>query len=330
MRASVRLSVALCAIAAIAACKKSEPTAGSDPWGPGSAATGSAAPGSAAPVAPTPAMGGATPVVPAITAPLAKPFFFTATKGGHTVYLFGTIHLGAQPSAIPTWVLDRLDHAPTFAMEANATDPAMLTAAFRQDGSTLEQELGPETWAKLTAVVGARLADSLRGMKVSAAATILEMKDIAMTTPLDLFLVNRAKDAQKEIVYLEEGAKQLALLDKWMDARALRMMLDDPLAGPKATGKLLAAYAAGDADAAVALGQDDSDWLKAGRTRAEFDQFNKEMLFDRNASWIAPIDAMVARGDAFVAVGALHLLGPGSVPDLLGKAGYKVARVAAP
>ncbi len=331
MKSSVRVSVALCAIAAVAACKKDPtPAAGSDSWGApaGSSAAGSSAAGSAA--AGSGVEAPPAPVFPAISDPLPRPFFFSAAKAGHTIYLFGTIHIGAQPSAIPPWVLARLDQAPAFAMETNVMDPAMLTAAMRQDGSTLDQELGPETWAKFEAAVGTRMAQNLKGMKVSAAATMLEVRGLAMTQPMDLFLVNRAREAKKEIVFLEEGALQLALLDKWLDARALRAMLDNPEAGTKATGALLKAYATGDDAAAVALAADDREFVKSGRTHAEFEQFTKELLLDRNASWIAKIDAMAAKGDGFVAVGAMHLIGPGSVPELLGKAGFTVARVAAP
>lgn len=322
MKPSVRLCVAMCAIAAIAACKKGDPapTAGSDPWsakGSGSAASGDDE------VPPAPLM-------PAIAEPLPKPFFFTATKGGHTIYLFGTIHIGAQPSAIPPWVLEHLDKSPVFAMEANIQDPAMLTASMRQDGKTLDQELGPEIWAKFQATVGKRTAENLKGMKVSAAATILEVRGMPMTMPLDLFFFNRAKDARKEIVFLEEGALQLALLDKWLDARTVKAMLDDPEGGKKATLTLMKSYATGDAEAAEKLAQDDSEFLKQGRTHDEFVQFTRELLLDRNASWIAKIDAMAAKGDGFVAVGAMHLIGPGSVPELLGKAGFTVTRVAAP
>jgi uncharacterized protein YbaP (TraB family) len=37
---------------------------------------------------------------------------------------------------------------------------------------------------------------------------------------------------------------------------------------------------------------------------------------------------MHAAGGGFVAVGVLHLVGPRSVADLLGRKGYKVTRVA--
>lgn len=54
------------------------------------------------------------------------------------------------------------------------------------------------------------------------------------------------------------------------------------------------------------------------------------LLGDRNRSWIPVIEAMVGRGDAFIAVGALHLCGPDAVQTLLAAKGWKVRRVTGP
>jgi len=69
------------------------------------------------------------------------------------------------------------------------------------------------------------------------------------------------------------------------------------------------------------------DRLRA-RLPAEYDREMDDLLYGRNASWIAPIEQLHAAGGGFVAVGALHLLGPRSVLDLLAHRGYRVTRVA--
>ena len=54
----------------------------------------------------------------------------------------------------------------------------------------------------------------------------------------------------------------------------------------------------------------------------------KALLADRNARWASVIVRRMARpGRVFVAVGAGHLVGPGSVVELLRKRGLKVERV---
>ena len=54
----------------------------------------------------------------------------------------------------------------------------------------------------------------------------------------------------------------------------------------------------------------------------------QHVLFDRNANWIPAIEKLLADNQQdLIVVGAAHLAGPGSVLDLLAKAGYTVTRV---
>jgi uncharacterized protein len=320
------------ASAGSASASGSAAAAGSDPWAStgansngGSGASGaSGANGSSAG---KPAAGSATPAP--VTAKLTRPFLFHATKdGAHDVWLFGTIHLGVDPQAVPDVVLGKLDAAPSFAMEADINDPSLLKAIIRSDGKTLEDELGAELWKKFVAAVGESMANNFQNLKTSAAATVLDVQGMPMTTPIDLFLLQRAKKANKTVVFLEPASKQLAILDKWMDRRALEEMLDEVGEQKKKNLELIDAYVAGDEAKAIAMSKDEeADFLKSGRTHAEFEAMMKDLLLDRNASWIPEIQDMAKKGDAFVAVGAMHLLGPGSVPELLAKAGWKIERV---
>jgi uncharacterized protein YbaP (TraB family) len=328
MNKRVGLVAAAVTLAAVVGCKSHDaaPANGSgsgtasDPW----AKTQGSAPAGSGTTTATPPKD--KPVAP--TAKLTKPFFFHGTKDGfHDVWLFGTIHLGVDPQAVPDVVLAKLDGATSFAMEADINDPSLLKSIMRDDGKTLEQELGPETWKKFVAAVGESMANNFQNMKTSAAATVLDVQGMPMTQPIDLFLLLRAKKAGKHVVFLEAAAKQLALLDKWMDVRALKAMLEELDEQKQKNMELITAYVAGDDAKAIEMSKDDTDFIKQGRTHEEFQQMMKELLLDRNASWIAGIEDMAKQGDAFVAVGAMHLLGPGSVPELLTKSGWKIERV---
>ena len=331
MKQRVSLYVAAAVLAA-AACNKSSSSnagsasgSGSDPWAAsGSAvASGSASGSDNCP----PKKDEKTPE--AVTAKLVKPFFFHATKPGMAnLWLFGTIHLGVSPDAIPDAVLTALDKSERFAMEANINDPSLLSSVLRSDGKKLSDDLGPETWHKFACAVGPDVAERLQNMKASLAATLLDVQGIAVPPqPMDMFLLMRAKKDGKGIVFLETAQKQLAILDKWMDARALKEEVDNLDEGKQKNEELVADYVAGDEAKSVEMSKDDSDFVKEGRTHEEFAGFMKDLLFDRNASWIDEIEDMAKKGDAFVAVGAMHLLGDGSVVDLLSKKGWKVERV---
>lgn len=312
-------ALALAVIAALAACKKSEP----DPkTGAGTAAGTAVGTGTAAGTA----AAADAAEAPAAGDTLARPFLWKIEKDGKTGHILGTMHLGVDPARLPPVVYTQLDGAKAFAMETNIMDPSLIKALMRDDGKTLEDELGPEYWKKLEEALPG-MAANLRNMKASAAASILEIQGLPMTQPMDLVLVNRAKDKGAAIVYLEEAALQQALLDKWLDARMLKMMLDERAKSADKTKEMLAAYESGDEAKLEQMSFDKQAWTDAGRDAAEFDQMMKELLLDRNASWIAPIEKMMADGDAFIAVGAAHLVGKGSVLDLLQQKGYTTTRV---
>ena len=64
--------------------------------------------------------------------PLKKMFFWAAEKDGKTSYLLGTMHMGVEAETrLPQIVWDKLDAAPTFAMEADISDPNLAATMMR-------------------------------------------------------------------------------------------------------------------------------------------------------------------------------------------------------
>lgn len=288
------------------------------------------APAQAAPVTETAAPATAAPPVDealiASDAALERPFLYLATKGDARVHVLGTVHLGIQPARLPPVVWDALDAARVVVVEADTR--SISIASFRRtDGTTLDAELGPAHWAKLEATIGRQLAAGLRTMKTSMATVVLTARAIPMTTSIDDAVRSRAENAGIEVAFLETGTFQSALLDKWLDVRGLRAMLDDLAASDDAQRRMLTAYARGDDAALAAIAADRSGWAASGRSDAEFDEMTREILLDRNAAWIAPIEGHAAAGPVFVAVGAAHLFGAGGVLELLEARGWRVERV---
>jgi uncharacterized protein YbaP (TraB family) len=120
----------------------------------------------------------------------------------------------------------------------------------------------------------------------------------------------------------------MEILGKWMDIKALKMILDGLPDAEQHAQAMLDAYAEGSERKILAVNDNEkTEALQHGYTAAEYDQEMAELLYNRNASWIAPLERLHAAGGGFVAVGALHLLGPRSVLDLLARRGYKVTRV---
>ncbi|HTL37691.1 MAG TPA: TraB/GumN family protein [Kofleriaceae bacterium] len=263
---------------------------------------------------------------PKPTDPLEKPLLWSIEKDGTTDYILGTMHTGVDPqSRLPEIVWDKFDAAKTFAMETNLSEAGTLQIQ-RTDGTTLEQELGPEYWKKLQDALGVQQAARLRSYKAMIPATMLSLRGLPETMSMDRALYGRAIDQKKAIVYLEDVKLQGAVLEKWMDAKALKDMLDELDVGEQRAKDMLAAYIAGDGDRIEAISDEErADFIRHGRTEKEYDEQMEDILYKRNASWIPTLETI--HGGAFIAVGAMHLVGKRSVLELLEQKGYKVTRL---
>jgi uncharacterized protein YbaP (TraB family) len=266
--------------------------------------------------------------VPTATQPLPHPLFWAVEKDGKTTYILGTMHMGVDPQArIPALVWTKLDEARAFAMETDLSKAATLDV-MRHDGGTLHADLGDAYWTKLEQALGADTARRMDHMKPMIPATLLSMRGLPETPAMDAALFGRASDEHKQLVFLEPIEREEQVLEKWMDLRALEAMLDDLPGGEQHSKDMLAAYLAGDEAKIQALTDAErADFKKSGRTDAEYDQQMDDLLFARNASWVPELEQLHASGGAFVAVGAMHLIGKRSVLDLLCQRGYKVTRL---
>ena len=260
--------------------------------------------------------------------PLKHPLFWKLEKDGKTSYLLGTMHIGIDPNTrLPDSVWKALDASPTFAMETDLGAAGSLDVK-RKDGTTLRDELGDDYWKKLEQALGATKANALLHMKAMIPATMLSMRNLPPTPPMDGVLFGHAQNANKQIVYLEPFALQASVLEKWMDARAVKDMLDDLAGGEQRAKDMLAAYIAGDETKMLAIQDSEkARWQAKGRPMSELDEAMEDLLYKRNASWIEPIEKLHAAGGGFIAVGAAHTIGPRSVRDLLEKKGFRITRI---
>jgi hypothetical protein len=305
----------LVAAALVAGCKKAE-----QQQQPSSQPAGSGSVAATDPWADTPTK--------LATNPLPHPLFWKIEKDGKTTYALGTIHRGIDAeSRLPKVVWDALDNASAFAMETDLSDPK-LAKMLECNNCSLKRDLGPEYYAKLEKALTPRVAAAIETQKIATAATLLETKFLPDTSPMDLVLFNHVKAKSKPVIYLEPADKDMVLLDKWMNAKAVKSILDEDDFGEKSIKDLLASYVAGDIDAMHAeYAEEKADALKHGYTEAEYEEQMNDMLVARNASWIEPIEKMHQTGNGFIAVGALHLVGPKSVLELLAAKGYTITRI---
>ncbi len=298
-----------------------------------------------APAPPTPGSGSAAAAVdpwapqaqrpldpPTVTHPMARPMFWTATRGGKTTYVFGTLHLGVAASRrIPLWVWHHFDEARTLVLEANIQDIEMVRWTLRSPGPTLHAELGDAYWAKFEAMVTPLAASFLDGQATAVAA--LRASGVGggaadQSLPMDGELLVRAQGLAKQLVFLEDAQTQGALFTELFDLAMLRRVIDHADELAPLNPQFFDAYLAGDDARLAALAR--AQFRLGVADDAALDRFLERLLRGRNQAWVAALERVAAEGGAFVAVGALHLTGPGNVLELLRARGFEITRPTPP
>lgn len=272
----------------------------------------------------------------------------TASGGakGATVpsYLFGTMHTtDADLVALSEPVRTALAGAGTVAVEladasgakaqaeviAYVTANALDLSGAGLDGLTSEQR----------AEVGRRIEET--GLPASLAASLkpwflgitlqvspCETKRMASGLPtVDAAIERTGRDRGAAIVGLETVTEQLDAVSKIPDETA-RRMIRDTVATPRAGADLQATTLQLYRDRRIG-------WylaMKGGALGPALDvgayaDFMEQIVDRRNRLMAERSKALIERGGAFVAVGALHLPGPKGLVELYRQAGFTVTKV---
>ena len=257
---------------------------------------------------------------------ITEPFLWEVTgpEGEQSGTLFGTMHMGVDAEAsLPEIVWERLDASDIFTMETDLSDMSVAQQLMRSDGTTLSDEIGEDAWATLVDIVGGFQARGIDQMKAGGAAMAVIAAPLPSTPPMDLVLLQKANEANLEVVYLEEASFQMDLLLRFITTDVLLELLEDYDQVVEMSERGLEAYLAGDEEALTEYLLDPANWEPSPEGAQE------AFLDERNEAWVPQIEEMLERGTPFVAVGAGHLVGENSVIDLLTRRGYEVQRLGA-
>ena len=265
----------------------------------------------------------------------ADPAMWLVKDADSTVYLLGTIHV-LKPGV--NWRSEKLDAAlkssDEYWMEADIeADPAIAQTYAMNFGMdsrrSLASTVGEANFAKfLELAKGYDIpTEQLHQMRPWLASMLLARAQVVSTgydpeLGVDRTLEREAMTAGKPIKPFETASEQLGYLAEMPDKIAAEMLiqtLDEVEEGVEIVDELQAAWLAGDVKQLQRIGPD--------KMRKEAPELFDAILVRRNTNWVKQIDAMLkGSGTQFIAVGAAHLVGKDSVPDQLGKLGYKVQR----
>jgi len=270
----------------------------------------------------------ATAQQPAAPAPAAAtidadPALWVVKDRDTTIYLFGTVHvLKPGLSWFDEAVKAAFDRSDALVLEMVMPDPAAMQAIATKmgaatDGTPLSQKI-PEparaAYAEAVAEIGASTA-ILDQQKPWLAAMELQADAIGKlgynpANGPETVLTAAAKAANKPVLGIETLEQQLGYLDSLPQKAQIDFLdfaIDDmPNLGDQ-MAEMVADWSSGKPEALAKIMNDNL---------ADQPELKKALLIDRNArfaSWIN--ERMKTPGTVFVAVGAGHLAGPGSVQD---------------
>jgi len=249
----------------------------------------------------------------------------------NTVYLLGSIHvLRLSDYPLPPVVLQAYRDAKSVLMEVNLEEISseqvqaeMLGSAVLPEGKTLPDVLGKVRYGRADALaheVGVELSlfDQFAPWFAAEAISQLQLTQLGFQPEagVEMYFMERARSDGKSVAGLETVHDQISLFQNMsLDAQAeyLVASLEQAHELPKEVDAMVRAWQRGD-----------TQWF-AAQLQSELGKdprLYQSVLVARNRKWLPKIEALLDDDRNYlVIVGTGHLVGQGSVIDLLKKDG---------
>ncbi len=250
-------------------------------------------------------------------------------------YLFGTIHSGDKRVLdLPDIVQHSFAQSTRLVLEMNLEDIDMLAVVdklFLPEDKNLAVMLGKDDFQRLFMVLskhGVLISMAMR-LKPWVAMMILSFPHSEGSDYLDLYLEKQAKNKEMPVFGLETIDEQLNVFEQFSWAEQvlmLRATLDEIEQLPDYLEKMHLLYLARDLEGIQRL----SEALMSSDNPEEEKLMQilwQRLLDDRNRVMAARIQPHLLAGNAFVAVGALHLVDTHGLLVMLQQQGYRVSKL---
>lgn len=246
-------------------------------------------------------------------------------------FLFGTIHSDdARLTTLPPPVKQRFDQAESFTMETLINSAGMLAMAeamFFSDERTLEATIGKELYQRTVKAFAKHGLPETSALKMKPWTAMVSLSQPLPTTGLylDLALQLEAARQGKPSYGLETVAEQLEVFNALpMDDQValLREAVATHHALARQLEELIQAYLKRDLAGLAAIEQK----YKIGDARLHKTLMDR-LIVKRNRLMLERMRPRLHEGNAFIAVGALHLAGRDGLLALLESDGYRVSVV---
>lgn len=253
-------------------------------------------------------------------------------KAAAPSYLLGTVH-SEDPKVLEVadTIKPQFDKATSFTAEIDLNLSDSFAAALSmllQGDEDLASILGKTRYDKCVTLLAEYGVPEMMARQIKPWAV---MAQLSMPKPktgefLDRVLYDRAVQQKKAVYGLETFAEQVAVFET-LSLEQQIALLDDALENyPKLAGQLqtlINLYLQRDLPAL----QKFSESLNNTKHSELADRFNQTLLVDRNKRMAERMQVRLLEGNAFIAVGALHLPGDTGLLQDLVKRGYRVTAV---
>lgn len=245
-------------------------------------------------------------------------------------YLFGTMHVSdPEVTTLPEPVASALANSDVFVMEARLDTPEVMQfaqAMFFTDGTQLSSLIDAELYQRAETILGKHGIPAIVVDTLKPWAAFVTMNMPPQTgAPLDMILMAEAQAQGASVYGLESIMEQAAIFTDLPDVVQLQLLTDsichyDTIQNDMERMKSL--YLA--RDLAGLYSTRESYELHED---AAYQILLQSILQDRNQLMAERMQTYLETGNAFVAVGALHLPGDAGILSLLEQAGYKVKSI---
>lgn len=269
---------------------------------------------------------------------------------GHTLWLFGTIHVGDERSDA---VLEKLSPilqgcdalAVEFDLVAYEQDLGAALLDYQQflylDGSSVRDHMPEELYMACQGLLRHAQAYSPMldhynlGMwsQLVESAALLTGCSLDVNRGMDRLLILRAYELGLPVLDVESAAFQMGLLNSFPDELNLLLIqavLDSLDSYGEEIDRLYAAWLEGDYDTVLAmmLEEEETDQELTEEQLAMLEDYNRAMIDERNRGMAETALGWLAEGKTvFFAVGTGHMVGEAGLVQLLLDAGCTVERV---
>ncbi|HWL73323.1 MAG TPA: TraB/GumN family protein [Burkholderiaceae bacterium] len=269
-------------------------------------------------------------------------FLWEVRKGKQTAWLFGTIHVGRPEFyPLPPSRLGPLKRADAIVLEADVSDSARAIAAtqkyaqYAEGTPGLETRLTPELRQRVESLLSRNQLDPapMMRMKPWMLANVLALFEAAQAgyvpaLSVEAYLLRLAKTDNKPILEFEGIEQQFELYEKAPWATQISF-LEEAVKAVESRGarrelnRIVQAWETADRGALERLLVEMRAQSSVG-SRFTVDT----ILLGRHPQMVRRIETMMAGGKSHVfAVGALHLVGPQGLVELLRARGYTLTEL---